>query len=387
MSAYAVKTAPTRSKTPARNTGNTELASGPKSRADNLSALIPGSIQFKLSLGQSGDRFETEADHMADRVSQGQKTGPVTPIPSGGLQTAQRMESEEEETLQAKSCEGQVPEEEKKEKQPIQRKETGEEDEDMLQAKAAPGKGPDLEEAAEALSQSGEGKPLSPIMQGKLEDSFGANLAAVRVHQDSAAQRATSALKARAFTRGKDIFMAQNESPEDTPLVAHETAHVLQQQAIPQQEQASEVASKDAAQQPSAEPEPKAPEPGATGADASTASAAPTAPAATPEAKAGEAKIETKDPKDKKGPKDKKDQKGKAKEEKKEGAGEDGADGGAAAAEKARAAREAVEKRNLKRTKKKAEKSSKQQQGPAASPASARKASSGAAWTRRRRAR
>lgn len=71
------------------------------------------SIQTKLVVGQSGDKYEREADHVADRVATGQPVGEVSRIPAGGL-GAQRMDdagSEAQQTAEAPQ-------------QPIQKEET-----------------------------------------------------------------------------------------------------------------------------------------------------------------------------------------------------------------------------------------------------------------------
>jgi len=51
------------------------------------------------------------------------------------------------------------------------------------------------------------------------------------VHTGADAERATGALRARAFTHGADIWLGRGESPADTRLVAHEVTHVVQQGA------------------------------------------------------------------------------------------------------------------------------------------------------------
>lgn len=77
------------------------------------------------------------------------------------------------------------------------------------------------------------GQPLAPGTRSALEDSFQADLGEVRVHSDSQAQAAAGDLSARAFTHGNNIALGPGESATDLPLMAHETAHVLQQQGQP----------------------------------------------------------------------------------------------------------------------------------------------------------
>ncbi len=66
-----------------------------------------------------------------------------------------------------------------------------------------------------------------------LEEGFNADLGRMRVYHDAAAARLAAAEGARAFTSGPDIFFAADEyrpgTTEGLRLLAHETAHVLQQ--------------------------------------------------------------------------------------------------------------------------------------------------------------
>ena len=62
----------------------------------------------------------------------------------------------------------------------------------------------------------------------------GADFSAVRIHHDTAARSAADRLDAAAFTRGQDIFLGtdapERDSPAEHALLAHELAHVVQQQ-------------------------------------------------------------------------------------------------------------------------------------------------------------
>src|SRR4051794_4726830 len=84
--------------------------------------------------------------------------------------------------------------------------------------------------AARAIATRGPGAPLIPTVRETLQSRLGVELGGVRVHTGPDAERATGALRARAFTHGADIWLGRGESPADTRLVAHEVAHVLQQQ-------------------------------------------------------------------------------------------------------------------------------------------------------------
>jgi hypothetical protein len=66
-----------------------------------------------------------------------------------------------------------------------------------------------------------------------LESSYRTDLNSVRVHEDSHGQDLARSLSARAVTYGNHIFLGPGERQSDLRLMAHETAHVLQQQAAP----------------------------------------------------------------------------------------------------------------------------------------------------------
>jgi len=77
------------------------------------------------------------------------------------------------------------------------------------------------------------GEPLPPTIRKTLENSLQVNLQSVRVHTDSQAQNKVGKLSARAFTYGTHIFLGRGEQATDLGLIAHETAHVIQQQSAP----------------------------------------------------------------------------------------------------------------------------------------------------------
>ena len=81
-------------------------------------------------------------------------------------------------------------------------------------------------------SRRGSGKPLDADLRRRMEGAFGASFARVRVHADDAAAKLSSAVSARAFTAGDDVFFGKGEySPSTTAgahVLAHELAHTLQ---------------------------------------------------------------------------------------------------------------------------------------------------------------
>jgi len=83
----------------------------------------------------------------------------------------------------------------------------------------------------------GSGNPLDHGAAGRLGAAYGDSLADVRVHADDHADALASAVSARAFTVGPDIFFASGEYRPGTrsgdELLAHEVAHVVQQRGAP----------------------------------------------------------------------------------------------------------------------------------------------------------
>jgi hypothetical protein len=78
------------------------------------------------------------------------------------------------------------------------------------------------------------GQPLEPALRASMESQFGCSFSEVRIHVDDLAAASAQALKAEAYTVGSHIFFAARRYNPATPrgqwLLAHELAHVVQQQ-------------------------------------------------------------------------------------------------------------------------------------------------------------
>jgi hypothetical protein len=88
---------------------------------------------------------------------------------------------------------------------------------------------------AQATQASGEaGSGLPSALRSRLESATGADLGGVQVHTGAAAQAASAELGAEAWTLGTDLYFAADTYAPGTPagdhLIAHEIAHVVQQQ-------------------------------------------------------------------------------------------------------------------------------------------------------------
>lgn len=79
----------------------------------------------------------------------------------------------------------------------------------------------------------GRGRPMPAAVRAFFEPRFGRDLSAVRLHTDAAAERSAHAINARAYTLGSDIVFGNGEyrpeSSSSNQLLAHELAHVVQQ--------------------------------------------------------------------------------------------------------------------------------------------------------------
>ena len=88
-----------------------------------------------------------------------------------------------------------------------------------------------LERSIEATR--GGGKALDDGLRGSMEQAFGRDLSAVRVHTGGEADRLSRSLGAEAFTTGSDIYFRDGQYRPETEggkeLLAHELTHVAQQ--------------------------------------------------------------------------------------------------------------------------------------------------------------
>ena len=205
-------------------------------------------IQAKLRIGQPNDKYEQEADRVADKVLR---------MPEPQVQRQVEPEEEEqEETLQPKPLVSQIT--------PlvqVQRQEEPEEEEEELQAKPLAEKITTLvqrqvEEEEPIMTKGisgsthqirndlhmrlnlsrGEGQTLSEAERSFMESRFGVDFSGVRIHTDSTAIQLSRELNAEAFTHGRDIYFgAGRYNPRTSSgkrFLAHELTHVVQQSEV-----------------------------------------------------------------------------------------------------------------------------------------------------------
>jgi Domain of unknown function (DUF4157) len=93
-------------------------------------------------------------------------------------------------------------------------------------------------EVQRAIDQArGGGRAMPDALRTEMEGAFGADFGRVRLHTDARADQLSRSLEAEAFTTGQDVFFRRGayrpDSQHGRQLVAHELAHVVQQDAKP----------------------------------------------------------------------------------------------------------------------------------------------------------
>jgi hypothetical protein len=162
-------------------------------------------IQPKLTIGPVNDRYEQEADQIAEQVVQ-RKIHPdffFKPV-INQISSIQRK---------CAACE-------KEEDENVQRKENGNTEDksnvDSLVADATSG-----------------GSPMDNSTRSFMENRFGYDFGSVKIHTDNLATKSAEAINAHAYTTGNDIVFNQGKYVPETlqgkKLLAHELTHVVQQ--------------------------------------------------------------------------------------------------------------------------------------------------------------
>jgi hypothetical protein len=207
-------------------------------------------IQTKLSVGPAGDRYEQEADRVAEQVMSMQ---PPSPTRRGAGGEVQRQAPEEEE-IQTKPLAAsiiplvqrqEVPEEEEIQTKPLAQRQAEEEEAQMLPSPLRRGAGGEVQRQADGSFEAGSklesrltahkggGSPLPQDVRAYMEPRFGTDFSRVRVHTGGEAAQMNRELNAQAFTHGQDIYLGVGRYDPGTTagkrLLAHELVHVVQQ--------------------------------------------------------------------------------------------------------------------------------------------------------------
>jgi hypothetical protein len=170
-------------------------------RTESHSA-IPGGIQPKLEINTPGDRYEQEADRVADQIMR---------MPASKVSAAPPA-------IQRKPLEN-------------DRKHASTPHGQSSSAPTESQTSPATEASVRSLDSGG--RPLDAALRSFFEPRFGRSFEQVRLHTDPAAGASSQDLDARAYTRGRHIVFAPGQFQPDTErgqrLLAHELTHVVQQ--------------------------------------------------------------------------------------------------------------------------------------------------------------
>lgn len=217
----------------------------PASTWDKRASSAAG-IQKKLSVGQANDKYEQEADRMAekvvqtrpasDHVQQPAKTPAQLPLATQVTRVSRKQDTEVQTETEEQPELDSAPEnglQLKLAHPTIQR--TGEKE--SLQLKLAGNSTEPNEQIESKINQSkGSGQPMSPATLNEMNSAFGADFSGVSIHTDSNASNLNQQLHARAFAVGSDVYFNSGQyKPESTDgkkLLAHELTHTMQQGAV-----------------------------------------------------------------------------------------------------------------------------------------------------------
>lgn len=245
-----------------------------KSKPNNHSPFQNGNkssvfIQSKLNIGKTDDKFEKEADRMANTIIS-KKDDQSSPFfnPATQIQKLSNDFKNQEEEIQEKaltSVESVVAQKETEEEKQLMKKEdvvdefqekkieeelvggkkllqkSEESDMDVeeeplpVQAKTNGSGVRDSSIESQLSSSKGGGSSLPGETKTQMESGFGADFSDVRLHTDSNAVQMSKNIGAQAFTHGSDIYFNegkyQPKSDSGKHLLAHELTHTVQQGA------------------------------------------------------------------------------------------------------------------------------------------------------------
>ena len=200
-------------------------------------------VQPKLSINPPGDRWEREADRVADQVVANRPPALAGPLSLTPLVQRQPT-AEDEEELQTKHS---------VKRQPVEDEGEDLQSKPVLQRRPAATGGAPVSSPRPTVHDSAQddgtappvvhavlrdkGQPLAAAARRALEPRFGYDFSGVRVHTGPKANKSCAAVGAQAYTVGHDVVFGSGRLAPDTQegarLLAHELAHVVQQGAAP----------------------------------------------------------------------------------------------------------------------------------------------------------
>jgi hypothetical protein len=158
-------------------------------------------IQPKLAIGAVGDKYEQEADRVAEQV-----VSQMNVSENSAIQRQEMLKVDDNPQLKMK---------------PVVQCQS---EESMVAT-------PEIETTIQQAR--GSGQALSDTIRQPMERSLGSDFSQVRIHTDDRANRLNESIQAKAFTTGQDIFFKHGEynpgNRQKQKLIAHELTHVVQQ--------------------------------------------------------------------------------------------------------------------------------------------------------------
>ena len=187
-----------------------------ESEEEELQAKHDPAIAQRESEGGEAEEEELQAKHdptIAQRESE------------GGEAEEEELEAKHDPAIAQRESEGgEAQEEELQAKHDV-----------ALQRKAEVGlEGGDVSDgiAARIQAKRGGGSALDSSMRSRMEGAMGTSFKDVRIHRDAESDTLNRSITAKAFTTGSDIFLREDQNPNDSSLLAHELTHVVQQRSM-----------------------------------------------------------------------------------------------------------------------------------------------------------
>jgi hypothetical protein len=169
-------------------------------KPENTRSIKSSALQAKLRIGQPNDIYEQEADRVAEQIMRMPDPAPQ--------RKCYKCNQDEKKVLQTKKSSGNSP----------------------------LALGQDVPTIVQDVLHS-PGQPLDSATRAFMEPRFGHDFSGVRVHTDAQAAKSARAVEALAYTVGKDVVFGDGQfalyNPIGQKLLAHELAHVVQQNFAP----------------------------------------------------------------------------------------------------------------------------------------------------------
>lgn len=196
-------------KTPRHQNNN---VTRPKPVSNKQTDSVKAVLQAKLKIAEPNNRYEQEADRMAEQVV-------MMPSPRfhAAADSTPAINTESQNKVIQRMCTSC-----REDKELIQTKTTG---------NGMPKITPSIDSRIRSLN--GGGQPMTLKDRGYFEPRFGTDFSTVRVHNDSRSANIAKSINARAFTLGRNVVFGAGEYSHNSlasrKLFAHELTHILQQ--------------------------------------------------------------------------------------------------------------------------------------------------------------